>query len=907
MASVGYYSVSFNANGGSGAPSAITGSTEQITGTNTYTATVTLPSTRPSRNYYTFLGWGSSSGATSASHAAGSTMTVNGGSVIDITLWAVWRRNTAYVYYNANGGTGAPAQQSHNAGTPITLSATRPTRTGYTFKGWATSASATSAQYQPNTSYNLYVTTTLYAVWESVLSKITVSNGTLGEAQNITITNYDSTKYTTSISWAFGTQTGTVVTKTAGASTSWTPAVSLASEIPNAAVGSLTYTVQTYEGNTLIGTTTKAVTLTVPDSTAPTVSVSYTDVNAVSVGFGVFVQARSALNFVISAAGQYGATIAAYLTAVNGSTYTLGEFTTGVLIYNGSNTYTVTVTDSRGISTTVTGSFNVTAYTSPACSVVSVERDDNDESVVDLAFTYSVTNVGTNAKEYAVQYKQRSADSYSPLTSGTLPAYSGGLTLALSNMDADLEFDYIVTVSDSYSAEFVTAESGGQVGTAKSLIIQSQHAGGIGFGMKSQGEDRNDFLFAVYPRKGTAVFSANASGSYAKILTLGSSAEVSKNLAPRNEWATGRRWWGSNINSSGLLGAVLETLPVGTYTLSWRYTLTAIPQDTTTTLQVGKYIRVKYDGSYHILSSYSLTTIPSYAVGDTFEIQATITINAEAVGQAFEVLAYCGQNDAFYATLTEYQIEVGTEKTPFEPYVDFNNLAVTAPITLEYARSGDDAPTRLTMRFNADYTLGAFTSDRNEAHLVNSAAATWDLYIYKATASDSVEILDFHNSWRNSDVTVEFTNHSVNSLPSGSVQASLIDQPTASAYGDLTQVGQSVSNSPAEISMAASTYKTVAQFTLPAGKWIISGCIRWGMSNTGRRWCALATTANANSNVAVLFVDEIKGWSDGSGHAYTKFCSVLSVSESTTYYLNGWQNSGAALAALGRLMAIRIG
>ena len=66
--------------------------------------------------------------------------------------------------YNANGGSGAPAAQTGSGS--ITLSAVKPVRSGYIFKGWAQSSSATSAQYQPGETYNLAANTVLYAVWE---------------------------------------------------------------------------------------------------------------------------------------------------------------------------------------------------------------------------------------------------------------------------------------------------------------------------------------------------------------------------------------------------------------------------------------------------------------------------------------------------------------------------------------------------------------------------------------------------------------------------------------------------------------------------------------------------------------------------------------------------------------------
>ena len=49
----------------------------------------------------------------------------------------------------------------------LTLSSTKPTRTGYTFLGWATSSSATSATYSAGGTYSNNVAATLYAVWKA--------------------------------------------------------------------------------------------------------------------------------------------------------------------------------------------------------------------------------------------------------------------------------------------------------------------------------------------------------------------------------------------------------------------------------------------------------------------------------------------------------------------------------------------------------------------------------------------------------------------------------------------------------------------------------------------------------------------------------------------------------------------
>jgi len=75
--------------------------------------------------------------------------------------------NTYTVSYNANGGAGAPANQTKTQNVALTLSSTRPTRSGYTFLGWATSSTATSVAYQPGASYTANASITFYAVWQA--------------------------------------------------------------------------------------------------------------------------------------------------------------------------------------------------------------------------------------------------------------------------------------------------------------------------------------------------------------------------------------------------------------------------------------------------------------------------------------------------------------------------------------------------------------------------------------------------------------------------------------------------------------------------------------------------------------------------------------------------------------------
>ena len=71
--------------------------------------------------------------------------------------------------YNANGGSGAPAQETATDSADshrFTVSSTKPTRAGYDFLGWSTSSNAASAGYWAGSSIDVTGTTTLYAVWQ---------------------------------------------------------------------------------------------------------------------------------------------------------------------------------------------------------------------------------------------------------------------------------------------------------------------------------------------------------------------------------------------------------------------------------------------------------------------------------------------------------------------------------------------------------------------------------------------------------------------------------------------------------------------------------------------------------------------------------------------------------------------
>lgn len=156
------YTISYNANGGSGAPGPQT---------KTHGVTLTLSSTKPTRDGYEFLGWATSSTATSATYSAGGSYTTNAAA----TLYAVWKvLSYDITFFNSKDGINLqePVVESLEYGSQVDLTSTRNfIRPGYKFLGWGEAEDSTNilSEYTVTAS-NLQ---SLYSLWE-LMSNIRV-------------------------------------------------------------------------------------------------------------------------------------------------------------------------------------------------------------------------------------------------------------------------------------------------------------------------------------------------------------------------------------------------------------------------------------------------------------------------------------------------------------------------------------------------------------------------------------------------------------------------------------------------------------------------------------------------------------------------------------------------------------
>ncbi len=168
------YGVSYDANGGTGAPA-------RQQWSNLHKGTDKISSVVPIKSGYKFLYWEDINSA-GKTYSPGQSVSYDHN---NLSLRAVWQKNDTYtVSYNANGGSGVPAAQTKQYSINLTLSNTVPTKkytvsynanggsvspsiktVSCTFRNWNTAQNGSGTTYAPGSSYTANSSATLYAQW----------------------------------------------------------------------------------------------------------------------------------------------------------------------------------------------------------------------------------------------------------------------------------------------------------------------------------------------------------------------------------------------------------------------------------------------------------------------------------------------------------------------------------------------------------------------------------------------------------------------------------------------------------------------------------------------------------------------------------------------------------------------
>ena len=306
------------------------------------------------------------------------------------------------------------------------------------------------------TDYLKWTAVTLEVDWQEPATQPSLSASTVEMGKSVTInTPAVNSAYRHTLRYAFGGASGTIATGIAS-STSWTPPVSLANQIPSATAGSGTIYCDTYSGSTLLGTKSVSITLTVPGSVVPLAGTLSAALAEDTSGTGLYVKGMGKAKLTLSgASGAYGSSITSYTITGGGWTATNGALTTGTLASAGNITFTATVTDSRGRKASTTRTISVIDYVKPGVAVCDVYRCDADGNrkkagtyfAVEINASYSA--ITGNILNITARYKKQSESSYGTAANVT---NNGKTVIGGGNIGASTTYDVLVTVADKYNS-----------------------------------------------------------------------------------------------------------------------------------------------------------------------------------------------------------------------------------------------------------------------------------------------------------------------------------------------------------------------------------------------------------------------------------------------------------------------
>lgn len=259
-------------------------------------------------------------------------------------------------------------------------------------------------------------------------------------------TNRALTSYTHTLTYAFGNASGTIATGV-GASTAWTPPVTLLQQIPNSSSGTGTITTTTYDGETVIGTSTVSFTLsTVTACSMSAATVTETACSKVTGADTVRYLSRKTIS--VTASLYQGATVASVTVTCGSLTKALSGSGTS-WSYAGlagmtAASYTITLTDSRGLQSTITRSGTYYPYTYPTITSLTIARDTATSATGPLEAEGDYYNALSNTVTAAVSGDQT--------LTPTVTAASGDWAIdeAMTGLDYDQSFDFTLTITDGF-------------------------------------------------------------------------------------------------------------------------------------------------------------------------------------------------------------------------------------------------------------------------------------------------------------------------------------------------------------------------------------------------------------------------------------------------------------------------
>ena len=334
----------------------------------------------------------------------------------------------------------------------------------------------------------------------------TAAEFTLGGSMGIVLYPADPTfRHTVTYSW--GAKSGTIGTNVSSDITWNEIPITFCEDIPNGTQGTMFITVETFMSNGVsLGKVTRSTPCNVPASVVPTINtISISDSGGnIPAEWGVYVRGKSTLHVNVNASGRYYSKIVGYSIKALGVTVASNDVDVGVISDAGTVSVEVTVTDSRGRTSTKTASISVEDYAEPMIEAFSVERANSSGVPTDNG-TYAKiplkavgSSIGGKNTVSAKIYHMRS-DATTWTLARTIPvSYSVDQTVMIANMLASRSYTIKVEVSDAFGSTVTEGTL-----NAEGAVMGWMPGGiGISFGKAAEEDYTLDSAWEIHGRKG---------------------------------------------------------------------------------------------------------------------------------------------------------------------------------------------------------------------------------------------------------------------------------------------------------------------------------------------------------------------------------------------------------------------
>lgn len=279
----------------------------------------------------------------------------------------------------------------------------------------------------------------------------------------------------------------------------------------------------------------------------------------------------------------------------------------------------------------------------------------------------------------------------------------------------------------------------------------------------------------------------------------------------------------------------------------------------------------------------------------------TWDISKEGLSRAFGIVSYI-YGAMRKEVLRNYELRIGADQTPEQKDASF--FMVSASDENEVG-SGIHKPILARYVINLlgeQYTYGEYDSvEKNGAtinypktHIANTIKG---ISAYENTVDDN------GNVQSEEKVNINTNNSKFSGITNnGTIDSTNNISTSGNFYRKGNRIGETLRDAGAKKTIKNATWtNTGAYLKLPAGVYVLMGTIAFGASKGGRLAARFADSTQGYDVTA-----QVQPGMPSSMTAWVQCQWIVSITEETTYHLQAFQQTGADLAVMGTIKAVRI-